>query len=214
MNLRARLQEICRVSQTSGPRQRLPRHDVRQLGILAGKKGRIFKAYHHGKDNDCSSIPSVLPHPISHLFFKIARSPGKGLSHSRSMVGICNVMDEWLHGNKYNLHYYPHCRYMDTAVQCFNYLLKDIYGWPGNRTGSLNVGPRLFPSYQCFSKWRALHRWDLDGSGSAGQWQQTAWNLVMLSVCGFQLYFSCFKEKASGWGPHTCILLTSFDTDL
>ena len=50
---------------------------------------------------------------------------------------------------------------MDTAVQCFNYLLKDMYGWLGNRTRFPNVGPVLFPSYQRFSKWKALHRWDL-----------------------------------------------------
>lgn len=131
---------------------------MRQLGILAGKEGRIFKAYHHSKDNDCSSIPSMFPHPIGHLFFKTARSPGKAHHIVGAQRGFAMWVSDCMETNKM-------CVVIlivdtDTAPQCFNYLPKDVYGWPGSRTRSLNVGPGLFPSYQRFSKWRALHNWD------------------------------------------------------
>lgn len=80
------------------------------------------------------------------------------------MVGIGNVVDERLHGNKYNVHHHPHCSYMDITLQRSDYLLKDTNGWPGNRTRPLNVGPVLFSPNPCFSEYRALK------DGTWGAW--------------------------------------------
>lgn len=120
-------------------------------------------------------------------------------------------MDERLRGNKYNVRYHPHGRYIDTAGQCSSSLLKDAYGWPGDRIRSPNVGPvPFFTSGPRFSKCRALQDGTQDGFRQCVTMASESIKPRHEKCLSFPTLFQLLQGESFRWGPMYIYIINIF----
>lgn len=160
------------------------------------------------------TIMAVYPIPVCFqiqyliCFSKQPRAQEKTCHIVGAQWVFATLTDEWLHGNKCNACYYPHCRHTG-SITCWRTCVSD-----------LAIEPGLWMWAQCsFLPINACLSEQLYTDGTRDDLRQCMaiasdnTKLMMKNVSGFQPYFNCFREKASGWSPHACIFLTLFYTD-